>query len=203
MDLGLSDEQQQLVASFSQLLAKESSPERVRAAEPAGVDAALWRSLLDTGAVTMAVAEDRGGWGASLADLALVAEQVGRALAPAPVLEAQVAARLLASLDGPAAADALGPVLAGDDLVTLALHPVRGGSAPLTPAGAVCDAVVVLDGDRLVHVPVDEADRHPVANLADAPLADIDLGAGADRVELASGPRPSPGSRPRSTSGWC
>ena len=49
----------------------------------------------------MAVAEAAGGWGASLLDLALVAEQLGRAAAPAPVLEAQVAARLLAAV-GPA-----------------------------------------------------------------------------------------------------
>ncbi len=45
----------------------------------------------------MAVPEAVGGWGASLLDLALVAEEVGRALAPAPVVETQVAARLLAA----------------------------------------------------------------------------------------------------------
>ncbi len=90
MDLGLSEEQHQLVASFGDLLAKESSTERVRATEPGGFDPALWASLQETGAVTMAVPEAAGGWGASLVDLVLVAEQVGRALAPAPVIEAQV-----------------------------------------------------------------------------------------------------------------
>jgi alkylation response protein AidB-like acyl-CoA dehydrogenase len=185
VDLGLSDEQEQLVASFAGLLAKESSTERVRAAEPGGFDAGLWRSLVDTGAVTMGVPEDRGGWGASLADLVLVAEQVGRALAPAPVIEAQVVARLLAALSGPAADGALAPVLAGEHLVTLALHPVRNGSAPLVPAGAVCDAVVVLVAGRLVLVPVDDGVRRPVANLADAPLADVDLA--RDGTALATG----------------
>ena len=190
MDLGLSDEQRQLVDSFTGLLAKASTPEDVRAAEPGGVDQALWATLRDTGAVTMGVAEDHGGWGASLLDLALVAEPLGRACAPAPVIEAQVAARLLAAIGTPVALDALGPALAGDQLVTMAVRPVQGGVAALTPAGAVCDAAIVLEGVRLLLVPVSDRNRHPVANLADAPLADIDLSSssGGGAVELASGP---------------
>ena len=196
MDLGLSDEQQLLVASFADLLAKESTPERVRAAEPGGLDEELWRTLRDTGAVTMAVPEAGGGWGASLLDLALVAEQVGRALAPAPVIEAQVAARLLAAIGTPPGLDALDRHLAGTSLATLAVRPPRAGVAALTPAGAVCDAVVVLDADRLVLVPVAGDARRPVANLAAAPLADIDIdldlgvdaGAGTAAVTLAAGP---------------
>jgi len=191
MDLGLSDEQRQLVDSFTGLLAKASTPEHVRAAEPGGVDQALWATLRDTGAVTMGVAEDHGGWGASLLDLALVAEPLGRACAPAPVIETQVAARLLAAIGTPVALDALGPALAGDHLVTMAVRPPQGGVAALTPAGAVCDAVIVLDAERLLLVPVSDRNRHPVANLADAPLADIDLSpssSGGGAVELAAGP---------------
>lgn len=187
MDLGLSDEQRQLVDSFTNLLSKASSPERVRAAEPGGVDQGLWRTLLDTGAVTMAVAEARGSWGASLLDLALVADKLGRALAPAPVIEAQVAARLLAAVGSGPADDALARVLAGEHLVTVALHPPRGGVAPLTPAGALCDAVLVLDGDRLALVPVADGTRRPVANLAAAPLADIDIDTAGGSTTLATG----------------
>ena len=185
MDLAPSDEQQQLVASFATLLSKASSPEDVRAAEPSGFDEGLWRTLLDTGAVAMAVGEDRGGWGASLLDLALAAEPLGRALAPAPVLEAQVAARLLAAVGTAPALEALGGVLEGGALVTLAPRPARAGEAPLTPAGAVCDAAVVLADDRLLLVRPGGDGRRPVANLASAPLADLRLG-DAD-LELASG----------------
>lgn len=208
MDLGLSEEQRQLVASFTNLLSKASPPERVRAAEagdPTGLDPALWRALLDVGAVTMAVAERHGGWGASLLDLALVAEQLGRAVAPAPLIEAQVAARLLARVtsgsgSGSAsdagsgsgigagrALDALGGVLAGDSLVTVALRPPRAGVAALTPAGAACDAVVVLDGERLLLVTMPEGARRPVANLAAAPLADLDLTRAPAGAELGRG----------------
>ena len=101
MDLNLSDEQQQLVDSFGALYAKDSPPERVRAAEaaePTGHDPELWLRLQENGALEMAVDEDAGGWGASLLDLALVAEQHGRYLGAAPLIEAQATARLLARL---------------------------------------------------------------------------------------------------------
>jgi alkylation response protein AidB-like acyl-CoA dehydrogenase len=186
VDLGLSDIQQELVGSFANLLAKASSTEQVRAAEPLGFDRSLWQKLLDTGAVTMGVAEERGGWGASLLDLSLVAEQVGRAVAPAPVIEAQVAARLLAAVGSPLALGALGPVLAGGQLVSLAVRPVVGGVAALAPAGAVCDALVVFDGEALRLVPVTDADRQQVQNLGSAPLADVRLGEGTVLVEGAA-----------------
>jgi len=189
VDLGLSDVQQELVASFGNLLAKSSSPEQVRAAEPLGFDEGLWRTLLDTGAVTMAVPEERGGWGASLLDLSLVAEQLGRAAAPAPVIEAAVAARLLAAVGSAAAIDALGPVLGGERLVSLAVRPVLGGVAALAPAGAVCDDLVVLDGDALRLVAVGAGDRQGVANLGSAPLADVRVGEGPVLVE-GDGARP-------------
>ena len=98
MDLNLSDEEQQLVDAFGALYAKESSTERVRAAEPLGYDPELWARLKENGGLEMAVPETAGGWGASLLDLTLVAEQHGRYLGSAPLLEAQVAARLLARL---------------------------------------------------------------------------------------------------------
>ena len=90
MDLSLSAEQQQLVDSFAAMYARESTSERVRAAEPSGFDPGLWKALLTTGAVEMAVDDVAGGWVASELELALIAEQYGRALASAPVIEAQV-----------------------------------------------------------------------------------------------------------------
>jgi alkylation response protein AidB-like acyl-CoA dehydrogenase len=185
VDLAVSEEQQQLVASFAGLLQRASSPDHVRAAEPTGFDPALWRALVDLGAVTMAAPDARGGWGATLLDLALVAEQLGRALAPAPVIESQVAARLLASVGSVPALEALTPLLTGERIISLALHPVRHGVAALAPAGAVSDDLVVLDADRLVLEPTPGGARQPISNLGAAPLADVTLHGGTD---LASGP---------------
>jgi alkylation response protein AidB-like acyl-CoA dehydrogenase len=191
VDLNLSDEQQQLVDSFGALYSKDSPPERVRAAEaaePAGHDAELWLRLQENGALEMAVDEGAGGWGASLLDLALVAEQHGRALGAAPLIEAQATARLLARLgpDSPAAG-LLESALAGGRLVTLALHPPTGGVFPLVPAGAVADDVVFFDGSSLRHLALEGA-RRSVANIGSLPLADTELPASATITELASGP---------------
>lgn len=185
MDLALSSEQEQLVDSFAGLFAKASSIERVRAAEPTGFDADLWAALVDVGATAMAVGEDRGGWGASLLDLALVAELAGANVAPAPIIESQVAARLVAASGAPAAADVLAGCLDGTCLVTLALHPAVAGRLALVPAGAVADHVVALDGERLVVVPTAGQERRHVDNLGGQPLADLVVGGSV--VELAVG----------------
>lgn len=185
MDLALSAERQQLVDTFAGLYAKQAPPERVRAAEPLGFDRPLWDRLLEMGVVAMAVDEAAGGWGAAPLDLALIAEQQGRFVAPAPVVEAQVAARLLARLDSAEASGALAAAVGGDRLVTLGLHPARDGRAGLVPAAAVADDAVVLAGDRLLLVPLAEA-RTPVENLGALPVADVAVGEAA--TVLAAGP---------------
>ncbi len=185
MDLALSDEQDQLVASFADLFAKEAASERVRAAEPIGHDPALWERLADVGSTAMAVSEAGGGWGASLLDLALVAELAGRSVAPAPVIETQVTARLLASTGSPAATEVLQGALLGTTVPTLALHPAEGGRLPLVPAGAVAGAVVAIDGDRLLVVPTGGQERRHVANLGGLPLADLVVT--DDAFEIARG----------------
>jgi alkylation response protein AidB-like acyl-CoA dehydrogenase len=184
MDLNPSEEQQQLIDTFSAFYAKECPVERVRSAEPSGHDPELWMRLREMGALDMAVDEASGGWGASLLDLALVAEQHGRHLAPAPLIEAQVAARLLARATSPAAADVLGAALRDDRLVTLALHPPKGGLLRMVPAGAVADEVLFLEGDRLQCGAI-ASDRQSAPNIASMPVADLAVDNGA--VELASG----------------
>ena len=204
MDLNLSDEQQQLVDSFGALYAKDSPPERVRAAEaaePTGHDPELWLRLQENGALEMAVDEGSGGWGASLLDLALVAEQHGRYLGAAPLLEAQVAGRLLGRLasdakNAPApkrhAARLLESALADAQLVTLALHPpTQDGMLRLVPAGAIADDVIYFDGSSLRHIELDSAgERRAVTTIGSLPLADIQLPASA--AAPASPPPPPP-----------
>lgn len=187
MDLALSEEQQELVAAYAGMFGQATFPDMVRAAEPSGFDATLWARLRDAGILLMAVPEQQGGWGASLLDLGLVAEQAGRSLAPAPVIECQVAARLLASVGTAAAAESLAAVLAGTELVSMSLHRARNGAAGLVPAGAVSDAIVVLTADRLVLARTGDESRVQIANLASAPLADITVVTKAE-TELTHGP---------------
>ena len=184
MDLNPSVEQQQLIDAFAAFYAKECPTERVRAAEPSGHDADLWASLRNMGALEMAVNEQSGGWGASLLDMALVAEQHGRHLGPAPLFEGQVAARLLARAGGAAAAGALGRALGDGHLTTIALHPPRGGVLSLVPGGSVADEVIFFDHGRLKSMAAADLAR-PIPNIGSMPLADIAIDSAA--VELLSG----------------
>jgi alkylation response protein AidB-like acyl-CoA dehydrogenase len=181
VDLRPSDEQLQLIDAFGALYAKESTAERVREAEPLGFDDRLWAQLVELGALSMAVGESHGGWGASMLDLELVAEQHGRALGPAPLLESQVACRLLARTGGAAATALLAAALAGERLVTLSPRAPASGVLALVPAGAVATDVIVRDGDRLVALPIGD-DRTRPENVGSQPLADVP----ADRSRLAA-----------------
>ena len=183
MDLNPSEEQQQLTDAFAAFYAKECPIERVRDAEPSGHDPDLWARLCEMGVLDMAVDHASGGWGASLLDLALVAEQHGRHLGPAPLVEGQVAVRLLARAGGQAAADALSRSLVDGRLTTIALHPPKSGELALVPAGAVADQVIFYDGGRLMCMEI--SDRRVISNLGSMPVADITVDSSA--TELARG----------------
>ena len=69
------------------------------------------------GATTMALPESCGGDGATLVDLTLVAEEIGRSLAPVPWIDHVCAARLLGRL-GALGAETAG-VADGEQLAAL------------------------------------------------------------------------------------
>jgi alkylation response protein AidB-like acyl-CoA dehydrogenase len=180
VNLELNDEQRAVREVFAGLFAKESPPERVRAAEPLGHDPALWQHIIATGALGVAVPEPAGGGGAGLLDLALIAAEAGRRLAPVPFAEPAAAARLLAACGAQALLD---EALAGTLLVSLATRPGPLDLQVLTD-GAVADVVVARDGGALVAVHRPDGVR-PVANLGSLPLAR--WGAGGHVDVLARG----------------
>jgi alkylation response protein AidB-like acyl-CoA dehydrogenase len=189
VDLSLSEEQHQLVDAFGAFFAKESPPAVVRASEETGgFDAALWRAFGALGGPAMGADPALGGGGASLLDLELVAERAGAVLAPIPVVDGFVAARLLAA--GGAAARPMFDRLTGDApaVAAVALHPAHDGLARLVPSGAVATVVAGLDGDELVVVESEAPNAGPVHSLGDAPVADRTLREGAGAM-VASGAR--------------
>jgi alkylation response protein AidB-like acyl-CoA dehydrogenase len=183
MDLALSADQELIRDTFRGFFDQESSLEAVRAAEPLGFSRALWEKLAPTGAVGMGVPESAGGGGAGLLEMALVAEEVGRTLAPVPFVESSVSARALAEA-GPK--EALERVLAGDAIPTLVLHPLEGGRDALVPAGAIADLALALEGDALVALARPEPPPELLVNHASAPLARWALG-GLRREVIARG----------------
>lgn len=189
MNLSLTDTQKLLTEAVSRLLEQESSPARVRAAEPLGFDPALWKELVSIGLPVMRCAEDLGGGGLSLFDAVLVAELAGRFLASAPLIESIVASRLLAQTDSSIARDWLAKVGSGSAIVSLALKDVRCEAQQLVPGGAVADGVLCLDAEALV-LCTTSGPKTGVPNLGSLPLARWNLAQtepSVQRTVLASG----------------
>ncbi len=184
MNLDFTEEQQALRGTLREFFEKESPAEVVRAAEPLGFDASLWRKVADLGLPAIAVPEDQGGGGAGLVELAIAAGLLGQFLAPVPLIEAAAASMLLAPYAGQRVLAAL---VAGELLATLALHPADGRVARLVPAGAVADLVVVLRGDELLLVEQPGKPTAAIPNLGAMPLADCPVP--ADAMVLARGPQ--------------
>ncbi len=99
MDLDPTDEQQSIVDVFGSLAERTVPLDRLRDHEPLGFAAGLWEQLVAVGAPGMAVPEAAGGADATLLDLSLAVEALGRRLAPAPLIEHAVTTRLLARID--------------------------------------------------------------------------------------------------------
>jgi alkylation response protein AidB-like acyl-CoA dehydrogenase len=148
VDLDLTREQRAVREAFAALFGKQATPERVRKAESIGFDQLLWRHYAEIGALGIGVPSDCGGGDGGLLELAIVAEEAGRRLAPIPNAETAAAARLLGRLREK---ELLGPILSGSVIVSLATRP-GPVSRQMLVDGAVADAVVALDGDALVYV---------------------------------------------------
>jgi alkylation response protein AidB-like acyl-CoA dehydrogenase len=172
VDLRLSDEQRALRETFAALFRKESTPQRVRIAEATGLDRALWRSYTEVEALGIGIPSEYGGADGGLLELALVAEEAGRRLAPIPVAETAAAARLLGRLGEK---ELLGPLLAGANIVSLATRSGPVGDQLLVD-GAVADAVLAFDGTSLLYVTrPDGQPTSPRRNLGGLALARWDI----------------------------
>lgn len=80
-----------------------------------GFDPALWREMGALGWLGLRVSEERGGSGLGMAEYCALAEELGAALVPEPLIAGILAAE---SLDG----DRLAAVAAGEDLVLAAVQ---------------------------------------------------------------------------------
>ncbi|MDQ0382821.1 acyl-CoA dehydrogenase family protein [Amycolatopsis thermophila] len=143
------EELSDLRASLRAMLERRCPSERVReVAESApGVDLDLWTLLArDMGVPAMTVPEESGGIGAEPEAVAVVAEELGRALAPVPFLASAVLATT-------AFAQAGGAPVAAEWLPRLALGAI--GTVAVTGADGVpgvdrLDVRATVSGERIV-----------------------------------------------------
>jgi alkylation response protein AidB-like acyl-CoA dehydrogenase len=133
---------------------------RVTRADP-GFDEKTWSRLAEMGVLGLPFAEDDGGMGAGPIEVAIVAEEVGRVLAPEPFVEAVVLAGGLVAAVGTAEqrAAVLGPLSEGSSVLAFA-HAEPGTRWSAAAAGVTA----TQDGDSWTLTGVKE----PVLNGARA-----------------------------------
>ena len=92
MDLALDETQQMLKNSARDFLSRECQPEVVRAMEKdeRGYSTELWDQMVTLGWTGLPFPEEHGGTAASFLDLAVLVEEIGRAMAPVPFLSTVV-----------------------------------------------------------------------------------------------------------------
>ncbi len=98
MDFELSDDQQALRDAAAALLDELAAPARVREVVDAGggFDPALWAAMGEQGWVGVELDEARGGLGLGAVETAVLCEQIGRHVAPAPFLSTALCLGVLA-----------------------------------------------------------------------------------------------------------
>jgi alkylation response protein AidB-like acyl-CoA dehydrogenase len=184
-DYSLSDDHVALQNAYRRFFKTHCSIETVRAAEPSGFDKSLWERLCAMGATTMALPESCGGDGATLVDLTLVAEEIGRSLAPVPWIDHACAARLLGRL-GALDADTTG-LANGEQLAALDPRIDSARGPRLIPTGSIADHIIVRDGGEVVRLTFGTRPAK-VDNIGRLPMAWVDPAAADTRTVVAQGP---------------
>lgn len=167
MDFGLSGEQRQLKDTLRRFLAERCPSTRVREVMESddGHDRELWKGLAELGVGAILIAEEHGGLGGELLDAALVAEELGYAAAPGPMLATTMAtAAVVEGADLAAKQRWLGHLAAGESIATVAIgedgsewrpehlrtqatHGRLSGAKTLVPYASLADFMVVAASD--------------------------------------------------------
>lgn len=181
LDYSLSEDHEALQAAYRDFFRSYCPIETVRAAEPSGFDKNLWERLCAMGATTMALPESVGGDGATLVDLTLVAEEIGRSLAPVPWIDHVCAARLLVRLE------TVDPdIVNGTQLAALDPQVDSTAGPRLIPTGSIADQVILRDGQDIVRLTFATRPAK-VDNIGRLPIAWVDPAAADTRTVLATG----------------
>ncbi|MFJ8937195.1 acyl-CoA dehydrogenase family protein [Streptomyces sp. NPDC102365] len=142
MDATFTAEQDEIRRTLRELLLKRCGPEEVRAAvrTAAGHDPGLWETLAQQlGLPGLALPEAYGGVGCTTTELALAAEEMGRALAPSPLLAtAALGAPLVLALGSADQRAALLPRISSGGLT----------AALAVPGAALTTALGLTGGNR-------------------------------------------------------
>src|SRR5213079_3417385 len=134
MNFDFSDEQKQMRDEARKFLAEKCPPKAVREVldGKAAYDKRLWQGLAEMGFLGVAIPEAYGGAGAGHLELCVIAEEMGRALAPVPFSSTVYLAAEALLLAGSEAQQRkwLPAIAAGEAIGTLALFEGKGNPSP-------------------------------------------------------------------------
>jgi alkylation response protein AidB-like acyl-CoA dehydrogenase len=189
MEFALSEEQQELATTVAALLDKRADSAAVRTAmaSESGYDENLWSTLCEQiGVAALMVPEEHDGVGATVFETAVVLEELGRSLAPNPLLATTIAtAALLLHGSDDARAELL-PRLAAGDVGTLVWDAPAGPGLVLD--GATASIVLeIADGElRLLDDPTATArpTLDPTLRLAEVTGSGRSIGDASDEQPL-------------------
>ncbi len=188
MRFDFDEDQHEIKRTARELLDKRSTFAAVRKAAEAGeYDPALWTEMTELGWPGIAIAEEHGGAGLGMVELAILCEEAGYALAGAPLLATASAAAVIAAAGSDAQqAEWLPKLASGEAKGALA------GADGLAPDGAGADVIVVVDGDQASLVtggePVETVDptrRYARVDTSGGDALPGDPAAGVDRALVA------------------
>jgi alkylation response protein AidB-like acyl-CoA dehydrogenase len=150
MEFAFSEEQQELASTVRSLLGKRADPAAVRAAmvSETGYDETLWQTLCEQiGAAALGIPEDYDGAGFSLFEAMIVLEEVGRSLAPSPLLSSLVTAEALLAGGDEDAKRRLLPRIAMGEVAAIVLDdgPVLDGGRATVLLAVTRDGLVEVD----------------------------------------------------------
>ncbi len=140
VDFTLSEEQQAIADLSHRILSEQLPPDRLRAleGEPGWYADDVWAALAKADLLGIALPEIDGGGGYGLVEACLVAEQVGRTVAPLPYLSCIVGGALPVAAFGsaPQRARLLPGVIDGSATLSVALHEPDDVEGTLLPSTA-------------------------------------------------------------------
>jgi alkylation response protein AidB-like acyl-CoA dehydrogenase len=189
MDFSYSEDQTLLRDLAREILEKEVTAERRKEIEqdPDWLDRGLWSQLAEANLLGLVAPEDLGGMGLGIEEVCLLLHEIGRAVAPVPLLPALVLASLpLAEFGTDEQKRAwLAPVASGEAILTGALVDAgsRDPSAPATTAKRAGDAWV-LDGEKRLVPAVHLARRVLVPATTDEGVGIFLIDPRADGISL-------------------
>jgi len=196
MNFEFSDDQKQLRDQARRYLAEHSPPKAVRAVleGKAPYDKALWKGLAEMGFLGVAIPEEFGGAGAGHLELCVIAEEMGRALAPVPFSSTIYLAAEAIMLAGSDAQKAkwLPKIASGEAIGTLALfegvgNPSHKAIKVSASQGAVSGTKMPVADGAIADFAIVAARTGSTGREADIGLFIVDLnGDGVTRKALAN-----------------